>query len=134
MSDETSTTDTYTVSFKSSPGYDASLVVVRGDTVGELEDNIKALHADLLSLVVDTENLLHAAYTASQPEPYQAPASQGQQEQQQSSGGGGSNVVHTCAHGKRVRREGNGKRGPWVGHFCALPKDASGKCDPVWED
>lgn len=134
MSDE-STTDTYTVSFKSSPGYDASLVVVRGDTVQELADNITALHEDLLSLVVDTENLFHVAYAAKSPTPSSGGGSNTTESKQSSAPAEDSNVViMTCSHGKRTRRTGTGKKGPWAGHFCPQPKGAADQCAPIWED
>jgi hypothetical protein len=38
-----------------------------------------------------------------------------------------------CDHGARVRREGQGQRGPWVGWFCPTPKGTVGQCKPEFE-
>lgn len=132
MSD--SDTDTYTVSFKTGPGYDASLIVVRGNTAEELAANINALSeqengpdSSVVELVVDTENLVHTAYAAKAP---QAPSTGSQTAQQQDGGA----EVRMCSHGKRERREGNKNGRKWVGYFCALPKGASGSCKAEFED
>ena len=70
MSDE-SPTDTYTASFKTHPGYDASLIVVRGNTVEELVANAQALtngDTSALQVVVDVQNTLHAINNVSAPD------------------------------------------------------------------
>lgn len=127
MSDESAT---YTVGFKTHGGYDSSLLAVRGDTVQEFADNISALHDDLLSLVVDTENLLHAAHSLKTPDaPAPATTSTASAPAQAA-----NNVVMMCPHGKRARREGDGPKGHWVGYFCPLPKGDSNQCKPEWED
>lgn len=43
-------------------------------------------------------------------------------------------TLHVCQHGKRTRREGSGRKGPWVGWFCPRPKGSADQCDPEWED
>lgn len=42
-------------------------------------------------------------------------------------------VIHTCAHGKRTRREGDNARGHWVGHYCPRPKGSADQCPTVFE-
>lgn len=37
-----------------------------------------------------------------------------------------------CVHGGRVRREGVGQKGPWVGYFCPTPKGTPDQCAPQW--
>lgn len=130
MSD--SETDTYTVSFKTSTGYDASLIVVRGDDVVELADNINSLHENIVSLVVETENLVHSAYAALSGAPAPAPAAAAPA----ASAATDATVtpLMTCAHGKRQRRQSKpGAARQWVGYFCPQPKGQP-QCDPVWED
>lgn len=132
-------TPTYTVSFKSHPGYEASLLVVRGETVDELVANTLAVHENLVGLITETEALFKVAQNVAgvesnvvanpTPAPAAAPAAAPQQPV--------ATVIHTCPHGKRDRRSGGGgntgKRA-WVGHFCALPKGSSGACEPIFED
>lgn len=128
MSDET-TVDTYTVSFKSDEGYGAALLVVRGDNVAELEENVKAVQESLLETIVETKGLFHAAAGVAAPAPAPAPA--------QSEGSEGAQVVgqdRFCNHGKRTYRSGTNTRGKWEGWFCPQPKNAQDKCEPVWGD
>jgi hypothetical protein len=137
-----SDTDTYTVSFKTHGGYDASLVVVRGNDSLLLAGNIDALtlpfdseepDKTLLDVVVDTELLLHAAYSLKAP----TPATQESRPAPAFAGGGDSAPaagIKTCAHGKRTRRTGTNARGAWVAHFCPQPKGAADQCEPVWGD
>lgn len=42
-------------------------------------------------------------------------------------------MQHTCEHGERTRREGVSAKGPWIGHFCILPKGDPSQCAPEWE-
>lgn len=120
---------TYTVSFKSHAGYDASLIVVRGETVEELDENVKALHDSFLETVAETEGLIRAVRLANEPDP--APPAQ-----PQSSGDGNTAAAQAkfCDHGKRTRRTGNGARGAWVGYFCPLRKGDPNQCKPIFED
>ena len=127
MSDPT--TDTYTVSFKSDEGYGAALLVVRGDNVAELEENLQAVRESLLETIVETKGLFHAAAGVATPAP--APA---QQTQQTSTP---SNVVDGpqdkfCNHGKRDFKSGTNSRGAWKGWMCPQPKNAADKCEPIW--
>lgn len=128
MSDPT--TDTYTVSFKSDEGYGAALLVVRGDNVAELEENLQAVHESLLETIVETKGLFHAAAGVATPAPAPAPAQQQTQQTQQA-----DNVVGQdkfCNHGKRVHKSGTNSRGSWEGWMCPQPKNAADKCEPVW--
>jgi hypothetical protein len=137
-----SDTDTYTVSFKTQGGYDASLIVVRGNDAPLLAGNIVALtnpvdgddDSTVIDLVVDTELLLHAAYSLKAP----TPATQESRPAPSFAGGGEASApvgaIKTCAHGKRTRRTGTNARGAWVAHFCPQPKGSADQCAPVWGD
>ena len=130
MSDE-SPTDTYTASFKTHPGYDASLIVVRGNTVEELVANAQALtngDTSALQVVVDVQNTLHAINTVSAPDVPQSEPAPAQQAPQ-----GAAEVVRVCSHGKRVRKTGTSAKGAWAGWFCPLPKGSPDQCKPDWE-
>jgi hypothetical protein len=130
MSDE-SPTDTYTASFKTHPGYDASLIVVRGNTVEELVANAQALtngDTSALQVVVDVQNTLHAINNVSAPD-VPAPAPQASEP----APAGAAEVVRVCSHGKRVRKTGNSAKGAWAGWFCPLPKGSPDQCKPDWE-
>lgn len=129
-----SDTDIYTMSFKTGPGYDAGLLVVRGDTAPELEGNLIALHESALEAMVETQGLLFAAAGLAAPAAPAAPvvapgapawAGAPQAAPQASSG-------RFCEHGQRSQKSGQGKNGPWTGYFCALPKGSPGACDVVW--
>jgi hypothetical protein len=37
-----------------------------------------------------------------------------------------------CAHGPRVRKEGNTNGRKWVAYFCSLPKGSPGACEAEW--
>lgn len=121
----TSDTDTYTVSFKSGEHYGASLLVVRGDSVPELLENLDGLD-DVLTKMVETEASLVALRGLGGPKP--SSADSGATTAQ--SGG----EVRMCAHGQRNRREGTSSKGKWVGWFCALPKGSQGACKAEFED
>ena len=127
-------TDTYTVSFKSDEGYGAALLVVRGDNVAELEENLQAVQESLLETIVETKGLFHTASGVATPAPAPAPAQQTQQAapaQQE----GGAQVVgqdRFCNHGKRVHKTGTNSRGAWEGWMCPQPKNAADKCEPIW--
>ena len=122
-------TDTYTVSFKSDEGYGAALLVVRGDNVAELEENLTAVQESLLETIVETKGLFHTASGVATPAPAPAPAQQTQQQAPP------SNVVGQdkfCNHGKREYKSGTNSRGKWEGWMCPQPKNAADKCEPVW--
>lgn len=130
MSDE-SPTDTYTASFKTHTGYDASLIVVRGNTVEELVANAQALtngDTSALQVVVDVQNTLHAINNVSAPD-VPAPAQPASEPAQ----AGAAEVVRVCSHGKRVRKTGTSSKGAWAGWFCPLPKGSADQCKPDWE-
>lgn len=124
-------TDTYTVSFKSDEGYGAALLVVRGDNVAELEENLQAVQESLLETIVETKGLFHTASGVATP----APAAQQGTTQQASAPAEGGQVVgedRFCNHGKRVYKFGTNSRGKWEGWMCPQPKNAADKCEPVW--
>lgn len=124
---------TYTVSFKTHAGYDASLIVVRGETVEELEGNVNALHNSLLETVVETEGMIRAINLANGP----APETQANAEDNVTPiNGGNANAaqVKFCDHGKRQYREAKPGAGTWVGWFCPRPKGAADQCKPIFGD
>lgn len=123
-------TDTYTVSFKSDEGYGAALLVVRGDNVAELEENLQAVHESLLETIVETKGLFHAAAGVATPAPAAAPVQQAAPAQQETAQVVGQDRF--CNHGKRVYKTGTNSRGKWEGWMCPQPKNASDKCEPVW--
>lgn len=116
----------FTVSFKTSTGHDASLIVVRGDDAKDLKKKMKSLDGDLIQEIVGLENTIHAAYNLTQPE--DAP------KKSKKSGGDDDGVeVKTCEHGKRNYRSGKSAKGPWEAWFCPS-KSKSDECDPIWGD
>ena len=122
-------TDTYTVSFKSDEGYGAALLVVRGDNVAELEENLEATKESLLETIVEVKGLFHTASGVATPAPAQ-PA-----QQQQAAAPAEAQVVgqdRFCNHGKRTYRSGTNARGKWEGWMCPQPKNATDKCEPGW--
>lgn len=116
----------FTATLKGGAGYEAPWLVVRGDTADELVGHLDALTEDLLQKVNDVASLFRGAGAA-------APVTSGQDATvTQSAPAGDSGNLRTCAHGVRVKRSGNGSKGPWTGYFCALPKGAPGACQVEW--
>lgn len=122
-------TDTYTVSFKSDEGFGAALLVVRGDDVAELEENVRAVQESLLETIVETKGLFHTAAGMATPAPAAQAAAPAQQESAQVVG-----QDRFCNHGKRVYKSGTNAKGKWEGWMCPQPRNASDKCEPVWGD
>lgn len=121
-------TDTYTVSFKSDEGYGAALLVVRGDNVAELEENLEATKESLLESIVEVKGLFHAAAGVSTP----PVATQATASQQQTAAPVEQGQDKFCNHGKREYKSGTNTRGKWEGWMCPQPKNAADKCPPVW--
>lgn len=119
---------TFTVTLKGGAGYEAPWLVVRGDNPAEIEQNLDALTESLLQKAQDVAALFRGAGAAT-PVTTGVPAAQDATVTQHPASAG----LRTCEHGVRVRREGTGRKGKWVGHFCALPKGSDGACDVVWE-
>ena len=141
MSDDFQTQEGYTVSFKTDESYSAALIVVRGSDDRALEQNLDRLTEDLIQKVVDVRQLVLATNTAAAVLAGTAPASppaslpdQSATSAQQSVAPGGSPDVKTCAHGVRQYKTGNGRTGPWAAWMCPRPRNASDKCDPLWDD
>lgn len=114
-----------TVSFKTHGGYDASLIVLRGEDLADIQTKLNDFSEDLVNDIIATEVAVHTAYRLNAPQDEQ-PAAQ----QDAAPAGGG----RTCEHGKRVYKSGSSAKGPWAGWFCALPKGSAGACKPEWED
>lgn len=123
--DNTQENSGYTVSFKTGPGFEASLVVVRGLTKKDLKKNLEAFDDDLKQLVVDVQADIQALAAAKGL----TNTSSGSGNSAPSDGG----EVKTCEHGKRNKRTGTSSRGAWTGWFCALPKGSDGACKPIFE-
>lgn len=105
---------------------------LRGDTVAEVEamfDVVLANEGAFLAKATEVAALLRAAgvvdtvLSPPPPAPIQ-PATEST----------AASITHVCAHGKRTRRTGNGKKGEWAGWFCPLPKGDANQCAVVWED
>lgn len=117
----------FTVSFKTTTGYDAALIVVRGDDAKSLKKNLKVLTEDLVDLVVDAQSLVVASATAAGLRNFKDDEKAKKKSESSSDG-------PACEHGKRQRREGTGSRGAWVGFFCPLKKGDPAQCKPIFED
>lgn len=128
MSEEVS--NGYTVSFKTDEGYAASLIVVRGDDVEDLNRNLDGLTEDLIEKVVNVRQLVLAANVAASGTAAPAQAAQPAQDATVTQLPG--TETKTCAHGVRVFKSGTNSRGAWKGWMCPQPKNASDKCDPIW--
>jgi len=119
---------------KAGPGYEAPWLTVDASTPDELKQRLQALTEEHLQVVADVAALFRGAHTAAAggatvPAPAApAPAAQSATPTQTQQGG----QLRTCAHGVRVERSGTGKKGPWVGYFCSLPKGTPGACEVVW--
>lgn len=100
---------------------------VRGQTVAEVESQLDSiLNGEFIEKATEAAALLCAAQVVTDgTKGNDAPAS--------STNNSGSDEIHTCAHGKRTRREGTGARGKWVGYFCPLPKGDPNQCDVEWD-
>lgn len=102
----------------------------RGETVDEVKEQLEAARElGLLELASEVESVWLLAAKAGASYEGSEPAQTGSQD----SGGPVTNL-HVCTHGKRTRREGTGRKGPWVGWFCPQPKGAADQCAPQWED
>lgn len=83
----------YSATFRTSPGYEAALLTVRGNDVDEFLERVDALtKAEGIQVVVDTNNLLQAAAVLAAPEQEEKPKSSGRgaSSSRSSSGGGGA--------------------------------------------
>lgn len=105
---------------------------VRGNTVAEVEeliDHILENDGEFLVKATNAATLLRGLGAANDGLGNTG-ASESSNSQSSSSDSGS---FRTCEHGKRTRREGYGKKGKWVGHFCPLDKGDPNQCEPVWE-
>lgn len=117
---------------KAGQGYDAPWLTVDASTPDELKQRLEALTEDHLQVVADVAALFRNAHVVAAGgatvAATAAPAAQSATPAQNQQGG----QLRTCAHGVRVERNGTGKKGPWVGYFCSLPKGSPGACEVVW--
>lgn len=104
---------------------------LRGVTVDEVEEQIDAiLRGEFIDKAVKVGHELRATQVVVEGlNAEKVPQNDGGQQQQSSA----PQSDRTCAHGARVRREGNGRTGAWVGHFCPLPKGDPNQCKPEFE-
>lgn len=103
---------------------------LRGNTVDEVDQLFDAVLENDSSFLVKAANvgaLLRSCANVVDP-------GSGEKADAGPQDSGPSNTTHVCAHGKRVYKTGTGRKGKWEAWFCAAPKDASDKCDPVWVD
>lgn len=121
----------FSVTFKTDESYAAGMLTVRGDTGEELEARLEEL-TGVLDKVVDVKSLLLAANRVASPAPAAAPDATVTQAAQPAAGQGPD--VKTCAHGVRVFKSGTSSRGPWSAWMCPMPKNATDKCDPLWNN
>lgn len=122
-----------TFTLKGGAGYEQPWVVISGDTVEEAVGHLNAATAVLgeiqtaaalfrgagsaavLTVPTPTAQATASAVAAG-PAPTAPPVS-----------------GRVCAHGPRSRKSGTSARGPWVAHFCSLPKGHPETCEPDWE-
>ena len=108
---------------------------LRGNSVEEVEgifDEVLADASEFLQKAADVATHLRAVAAVSDGlSPTAAPAAAGEN----TGGGGGGSVaeLRVCSHGKRTHRTGTSAKGAWSGWFCPQPKNATDKCDPIWE-
>lgn len=113
--------------------YDGDMVNFRANSTEELKaefagfpyeeyasakSQLRALSAIQPMLPSAPQQQAQAPAPAPQQAAPQAPPPQGQ--------------VHTCAHGVRVYKNGQGAKGPWQAWMCALPRGSAGACEPEW--
>ena len=123
----------FSVTFKTDEGYAAGMVTVRGDNEAELEARLDGLTETLVQKVADVRSLILAANVVAGA-PAAAPAAQGATVTQGQAAQGGNPDVKTCAHGVRVFKDGHSSKGYWSAWMCPRPKNASDKCDPIWNN
>lgn len=100
---------------------------IRGNSVAEVEDIFDEILRDKF---IDKATEVAAFFVAGQTVVDGGLKGGGSAPVQSSSSGGG----RTCSHGNRVRREGDGRTGHWVGWFCPLEKGNPNQCKPEFED
>lgn len=103
---------------------------IRGNSPEEVEEQFDAiLRGEFIDKATQVANELRS--TAAVVDGLDAkPVNDNGSNQQQNNAGSG----HYCTHGQRVRREGNGRTGHWVGYFCPLEKGNPDQCKPEFED
>lgn len=95
----------------------------RGGSPSEVEaqfDEILRPDSEYITKAAEVGSLLRAAAVVTDGG---AAASSQNTGSQQSSG-------HTCPHGNREYRTGNGRTGAWAAYFCPLPKGDANQCKP----
>lgn len=117
----------FSVSFKAGEGYGDPTLTVRADTAADLESRLDAVTDDVLQKIGDVRSLFTAAAAVapltSVPDAPDATVTP-------INNGGG---LKTCAHGVRTKKEGDNSRGHWVGYYCPRPRNASDRCEPIYE-
>lgn len=106
---------------------------LRGASVAEVDELLDSvLEGDgaFLAKAVEVGALIRAAHTVTLPDHASVPAAP---LAQQPAASEPVAQLRVCAHGKRTRREGHGKKGKWVGWFCP-ERDRNSQCAVEWED
>lgn len=93
----------------------------RADTVGDLAELLDAVPADLADKIASVKGHLGLLTTVAE--------GTGGSVTQVSSTDTAGGPPH-CAHGARQFV----KKATWAAFFCPLPKDRSGKCDPIFKN
>lgn len=127
---------------KAGAGYEAPWLTVNGDNAEDLYHRLQDVVSNdgtLLTTLAEVAEQFRAAHVVAAGLPKEQPQSGWGGNQQQGNQGGGSEPppagkAHTCPHGVRIRREGTGSKGKWVGFFCPLKKGDPNQCDPEWGD
>jgi hypothetical protein len=125
--EKTTLEQAFTGTFKEGPGYEASWLVIRGDSPYEYAANVEAAMAQELFELNKKAAAVFRGGSFKTPAPNTAaPAAP----VVQATGSGKS-----CAHGAMTLRSGGGGdtgKKAWRGHFCPQPKGSSDQCSPIW--
>lgn len=116
--------------------YDGDMVNFRANSTEELKAEFAgfpyeeyASAKSQLRALSAIQPMLPSAPQEPAPQQYQQ---QGTPPPQQFAGPPPQGQVHTCAHGVRVYKNGQGSKGPWQAWMCALPRGSAGACEPEW--
>ncbi len=118
------------VTFKGGQGYDAPWVVVHAPDAASALAKLDQSMADLMSRVGQISLFFQTKvgeFTGGAK-----PRGDGAKPQDVAKNAPSGEVKY-CDHGTRVYNSGCKDGKPWGGWFCSLPKNASGKCSPIWD-
>jgi hypothetical protein len=123
------------VTLKAGPGYEAPWITVEADTPAQLASRLDALADAAAPAAVNASQALQAVYAAARGLDAKVTRTERQEEprQEQAQTGGAPDGAPTCVHGPMIRRTGTSGKGPWGAYFCPQPKNATDKCEPIWD-